>query len=214
MLTLLTLLVASQIEVEERFIAIVESARTAEVAALKSEAEQKRSKLTLAKRGTVNRALRETAWKENRPPMFHTVEAKRAAIEQLTKEIADAESRAKLLDTKAVDPRMPLDLEKLAAGDMGEINALGFVLQVIGAKDLLVRFEWSDGPATILPRGGVIAAPTKDTLMWLELPTNKGIVDSEQRPFGGLFEVVGTKKYQSSAGVKTVWHLRQIVLKK
>ena len=86
-------------------------------------------------------------------------------------------------------------------GDKGTLHAQrAKVIQVIDANNALVEVEYV--PAFIKV-GNSIEADERSELVWLVRPT-AGLIDGRMFNTDELFEVTGTKRYDSNAGQRTI----------
>lgn len=92
-------------------------------------------------------------------------------------------------------------------------NTFAIIDQVVDARNMIATIKEPSTPSGMqaVMVGGrveVRPAPQLETLVWIEA-TTEGLVDHQPHP-SASFEVIGTKQYNSVAGIKTVPLLRRL----
>lgn len=144
--------------------------------------------LALADRGRISpRATSLPPKAEGKPPVYRSARDKQFDMERIKNRIAAYR--------KALTQELPLSIERRQTGDIGELPRAVKIVQVIDAKTCLVKIRLEES----------------EQWLWLEVATD-GFLDGEMRTMGGLFSIVGTKKYNTAiGGSNTILHVRTFI---
>jgi hypothetical protein len=94
--------------------------------------------------------------------------------------------------------RRLLGWRPIQVGDVGRITGAIKVIQVIDENNLIAEFSYY--PAGPHPE-------EQKKVVWMDIPT-KNLTDDEDFTTQQYFEVLGTKKYETAVGSKTVFELK------
>ena len=126
--------------------------------------------------------------------------AKRASAIKQAKEVLEIHERELEKVKKAVAPDPLLEVIKPTTGDIGRLPG-GRLMQVVDEKSVIAVLYYVEQ----VPGGR-----TYDVTVWIDLPDTADLVDNRAFDPPGLFECVGTKRYETSDGSSTVPRFKQI----
>lgn len=157
--------------------------------------------LAFAKKGVINKQASGITTSSSGPWQFPSAETKRTHIAEMEKSLESLDKKHKALKAGTERLAVLIDPRKIRTGQCGQINQ-AIALQVIDAKTLLANLIWAgtvDEPHS----------PHAEVLVLIETDSTKGIADGEECKLTGVFEVTGTRTYQSKSGPRSVWVLSQ-----
>lgn len=182
----------------EWYKARVEEERPKQITRLSEWLAENKRKLAFAKQGRIVRG-RPSVLNAGSRFEFPTPESKRETIARMEETIEKTANRIAGLRDRTEDPAIAIDPRNLKIGHVGVLNQ-PTIMQVVSGRDALVKIFWAD--------------PIADETVWLELESTQGLADGKEHDFKGLFEVTGTKVYQSRSGPRSVFVLRPFEMPK
>ena len=117
----------------------------------------------------------------------------RRGVMQAEAQLKDAEKRLAATKEPGFCTLELLPIDSLEAGDIGSMRfGKATVIQVVDDSNVLVNVSWADSRIAF----------------WLTGVKTENVVDGQEAKFGGLFQVVGTKRYGATLGQRTAWEVR------